>query len=46
MVQPIERFFRAFGARQTPYLSVTRMGPGFRAALMARSAWYRLAARR
>jgi hypothetical protein len=46
MVQPIERFFRGFGACQTPYLSVTRMGAGFRAALKARSALYRLAARR
>jgi hypothetical protein len=46
MVQPIERFFRAFGARQTPYLKVTRMGPAFRAALEARSALRRLAARR
>ena len=25
MLQPVERFFRAFGGRQTPYLSVTRM---------------------
>jgi len=46
MVQPIERFFRGFGACQTPYLSVTRMSPGVRAALKARSAWYRLAGRR
>jgi hypothetical protein len=46
MLQPIERFFRSFGAHQTPYLSVTRMGPAFRAALAARSAWRRLAARR
>jgi GNAT acetyltransferase-like protein len=46
MLQPIERFFRGFGARQTPYLSVTRMGPAFRAALTARSALRRLAARR
>jgi hypothetical protein len=46
MLQPIERFFRAFGASQTPYLSVTRMGPAFRAALTARSAVRRLTARR
>jgi hypothetical protein len=46
MLQPIERFFRSFGARQTPYLSVTRMGPAFRAALTARSALRQLAARR
>jgi Acetyltransferase (GNAT) domain len=45
MVQPIERFFRSFGARQTPYLSVTRMGPAFRAALGARSLVHRFAAR-
>jgi GNAT acetyltransferase-like protein len=45
MLQPIERFFRGFGARQTPYLSVTRMGPAFRAALTARSAVRRLVAR-
>jgi hypothetical protein len=45
MLQPVERFFRAFGGRQTPYLSVTRMNPGLRMALTARSAWRRLAAR-
>ena len=45
MVQPIERFFRGFGARQTPYLSVTKMAPAFRAALKARSAFQQLAAR-
>jgi hypothetical protein len=45
MLQPIERFFRSFGARQTPYLSVTRMGPAFRAALTARSAVRRLVSR-
>lgn len=44
MLQPVERFFRAFGARQTPYLNVTRMSPALRAALTARSAWRRLAA--
>jgi Acetyltransferase (GNAT) domain len=46
MLQPIERFFRSFGASQTPYLSVTRMGPAFRAGLMGRSVWRRLSARR
>ena len=46
MLQPIERFFRAFGARQTPYLSVTRMSPALRAGLTARSALRQLAARR
>ncbi len=45
MLQPVERFFRAFGARQTPYLNVTRMSPAFRVALTARSGWRRLAAR-
>ena len=45
MVQPIERFFRGFGARQTPYLSVTKMGPAFRAALRARSTLQQLAVR-
>jgi hypothetical protein len=37
MLPSIERFFRAFGARQTPYLSVTRMNPVLRMALSARS---------
>ena len=45
MLQPVERFFRAFGARQTPYLSVTRMSPALRLALTARSGLHRLAAR-
>jgi len=45
MLQPVERFFRAFGGRQTPYLSVTRMSPALRLALTARSGWHRLAAR-
>ena len=35
MLQPVERFFRAFGAQQTPYLSVTRMSPALRLALSA-----------
>jgi GNAT acetyltransferase-like protein len=46
MLQPVERFFRAFGAQQTPYLSVTRMSPLFRGALAARSGLRRFAARR
>jgi len=46
MVKPIERFFRGFGAHQTPYLSVTKMGPAVRAALRARSTLQQLAARR
>jgi hypothetical protein len=37
MVQPVERFMRGFGGRQTPYISVTRMGPAVRAALAARA---------
>jgi hypothetical protein len=45
MLQPVERFFRAFGGRQTPYLSVTRTSQALRLALTARSAWHRLAAR-
>ena len=45
MLQPVERFFRAFGGRQTPYLSVTRIGPALRLAITARSGWSRLAAR-
>jgi hypothetical protein len=30
MIEPIERYFRAFGARQVPYLSVSRMGKRMR----------------
>jgi len=45
MLRPVERFFRAFGGQQTPYLSVTRMSPPFRAALAVRSGLRRLAAR-
>jgi Acetyltransferase (GNAT) domain len=45
MLQPVERFFRAFGAQQTPYLSVTRMSPALRLALSARSGLYDLLAR-
>ncbi|MEN3285660.1 MAG: hypothetical protein V7607_6800 [Solirubrobacteraceae bacterium] len=45
MLQPVERFFRAFGAQQTPYLSVTRMSPALRVALSARGALYDLVAR-
>ena len=45
MLQPVERFFRAFGGRQTPYLSVTRIGPAVRLAMTARSGWSQLAAR-
>jgi hypothetical protein len=45
MLQPVERFFRAFGARQTPYLSVIRMTTPFRVALAARSGLRRIASR-
>ncbi len=45
MLQPVERFFRGFGGRQTPYLSVTRMSPPFRVALAARSGMRRIASR-
>jgi hypothetical protein len=45
MLRPVERFFRGFGSRQTPYLSVTRLRPAWRAALAARAAVRRVAAR-
>jgi hypothetical protein len=45
MLQPVERFFRAFGARQAPYLRVSRAGVPVRAALALRDGW-RLAGRR
>jgi GNAT acetyltransferase-like protein len=45
MLRPVERFVRGFGARQTPYLSVTRMKPPVRAALAARSGLHRITAR-
>jgi GNAT acetyltransferase-like protein len=45
MLQPVERFFRAFGAQQTPYLSVTRMSPTLRLALAARSGLHDLLGR-
>jgi hypothetical protein len=46
MLKPVERFFRAFGGRQTPYLRVSRATAPAQAALMARSQWHRVAARR
>jgi hypothetical protein len=46
MVQPVERFVRGFGGRQTPYLSVTRIGPAVRLGLAARSGLRQLSARR
>jgi hypothetical protein len=45
MLQPVERFFRAFGSRQTPYLSVRRMSPASRLVLAARPGWRRIAGR-
>ena len=42
MLKPVERFFRAFGARQTPYLNVSRASRLGRAALTMRSSWARL----
>jgi hypothetical protein len=37
MLEPIEHFFRGFGGRQTPYLSISRAGLKARAVLAARS---------
>jgi hypothetical protein len=39
MLAPVERFFRGFGAAQTPYLRVTRSTPRGAAALALRSGW-------
>jgi hypothetical protein len=36
MLEPVERFFRAFGARQTPYFRVTRSGRLMRLAIAGR----------
>jgi hypothetical protein len=44
MLKPVERFFRAFGSRQAPYLRVSRTSRGARAALAARHGWQRRAA--
>jgi hypothetical protein len=41
MLEPVERFFRAFGSRQTPYLRVSRASRRARAALLLREAWRR-----
>jgi Acetyltransferase (GNAT) domain len=46
MLAPVERYFRAFGARQTPYLCVSRASRRARAAFAARDAWRGLAQRR
>ena len=45
MVQPVERFMRGFGGRQTPYMSVTRIGPAVRMALAARAGMRELTTR-
>jgi hypothetical protein len=45
MMEPLERFFRAFGGRQTPYLHVFRATRRGRTALALRSGWRRLASR-
>lgn len=42
MLEPLERFIRAFGARQAPYLSVSRTSSLARAALAARAGWRRV----
>lgn len=39
MIQPVERFLRAFGGRQAPYLRVSRARLPARAALAARVQW-------
>jgi GNAT acetyltransferase-like protein len=43
MLPSVERHFRAFGARQTPYLRVSRASRRARAALAARAGWRRIA---
>jgi GNAT acetyltransferase-like protein len=43
MLKPVERFFRAFGSRQTPYLRVSRLSSPAGAALALREAWRRVA---
>jgi hypothetical protein len=45
MLPSVERHFRAFGARQTPYLRVSRASRRGRAALAARAGWRRLVRR-
>jgi hypothetical protein len=42
MLKPVERFFRAFGGCQTPYLYVSRVSAPAQAALIARDRWRRL----
>jgi hypothetical protein len=41
MLRPVERFFRAFGGRQTPYLHVSRASRPAAAALALRAQWQR-----
>jgi hypothetical protein len=38
MLQPVEHFFRGFGGKQTPYLSISKAGLKGRSAIAARSA--------
>lgn len=45
MIEPVERFFRTFGARQAPYLRVIRAPARARAALAVRAGALQLAAR-
>ena len=45
MLKPVERFFRAFGSRQAPYLRVSRASLPARAALALRAGRRHLAAR-
>jgi hypothetical protein len=46
MLRPVERFFRAFGGRQIPYLRVSRARVHARAALALRAGLHRLDPRR
>jgi Acetyltransferase (GNAT) domain len=46
MIKPVERFFRSFGSRQTPYLRVTHTSPSARAVLAVRDGVRRLGPRR
>jgi hypothetical protein len=45
MLKPVERFFRAFGSHQTPYLRVSRTSGRARMALAVREGWRRIAPR-
>ena len=42
MIKPVERFFRSFGSRQTPYLRVTHTSPSARVVLALRERIRRL----